>query len=44
MSIVGFFVGEELRSWWTTTLLQLYDRSPVQFTHFGEGIETYDVF
>jgi hypothetical protein len=28
-----------LRSWWTTTLLQLYDRSPVQFTHFGEGID-----
>jgi DNA invertase Pin-like site-specific DNA recombinase len=31
-----------LRSWWTTTLLQRYDRSPVQFTHFGEGIEKDD--
>jgi len=30
-----------LRSWWTTTLRQLYDRSPVQFTHFGEGIDTW---
>ena len=39
MSIVGFFVGCELRSWWTTTLLQHYDRSPFTLAHFGEGIE-----
>jgi len=30
------------RSWWTTTLRPLYDRSPVQFTHFGEGIDLRD--
>jgi hypothetical protein len=25
-------------SWWTTTLRQLYDRSPFKLAHFGEGI------
>src|SRR5262245_402749 len=36
------FLDEELRSWWTTALRQRYDRSPTQFTHFGEGIDTKD--
>ena len=39
----GFFAGRELRSWWTTTLLQRYDRSPVTLAHFGEGIDPYDL-
>src|SRR6516165_493955 len=37
----GFFVGGELRSWWTTTLLQRYDRSPFKLAYFGEGIVIY---
>jgi hypothetical protein len=28
-------------SWWTTTLRQLYDRSPFKLAHFGEGIDSY---
>jgi hypothetical protein len=35
---VGFLVDGELMSWWTTTLRQLYDRSPFKLTHFGEDI------
>ena len=32
-----------MRPWWTTTLLQRYDRDPLQFTHFGQGIDLREV-